>query len=306
MAQPATTERPTPPTPMMATESPGRTWAALMAAPTPFMTAQPTGAVASTATSLSSGRTICSSRTTSRAQVNVPTLAGGPKVTGGARKGDPRHPRSRAADRVALHPGHHDVVALFDVRHVFAGGGDDAGRLVAEDDGYGRVGAVELVQLRVADAGGELPDQDLARAGVRQVDVVDDHGLSGLDEDGGRRLHSAGGVLAWCRRGRGGGGASILRLPSLNEGRARDALTRLDMLRERNLSRGDAAALTGTGLGVYRLIALLLERYAMPVFLNRAASAAAATEDRSCRHVAEAFTDLQGPLKSLWLRPRIP
>ena len=63
---------------MIAHDSPGRTMAALIAAPTPVITAQPTGAVALTSTSLSSGTTIWSSTTMSRAQVNVPTAAGAP------------------------------------------------------------------------------------------------------------------------------------------------------------------------------------------------------------------------------------
>ena len=84
------------------------------------------------------------------------------------------------------------MVAFLDVRDLFAGGDDDARGLVAEDEGQRRVGAVKLVQLRVADTGGELLDQDLRRSRVRQVDVVDDHGLAEFDVDSAGRLHGHG------------------------------------------------------------------------------------------------------------------
>ena len=81
LAHACTTDRPTPPAPMMTTELPGRTCAAFNAAPAPVMTAQPMIDVTSVATSLSSGTTICWSATVSRAQVNVPVNAGAPKMT---------------------------------------------------------------------------------------------------------------------------------------------------------------------------------------------------------------------------------
>jgi hypothetical protein len=101
-----------------------------------------------------------------------------------------RRPR-RAAGGVALHPGDHYVVALFDMRDVLAHAADHAGCLVTEDQGHQWIGPVQLVELRVTDTRGEVAHQHLGWARVRQVNVVDDHRFARLDEDGGGSLHTS-------------------------------------------------------------------------------------------------------------------
>ena len=48
---------------------------------------------------------------------------------------------------------------------------------------------MQLVQLGVAHAGGEVPHGNLAWPRIGQVDVVDDERLARLDENGGRRVY---------------------------------------------------------------------------------------------------------------------
>ncbi|MGY3362498.1 hypothetical protein ACVWZK_009161 [Bradyrhizobium sp. GM0.4] len=52
---------------------------------------------------------------------------------------------------------------------------DDTGRLVPEHRGQRmRIKAFHEVQIGVAETCGRGPDQDLARAGLRQADILDD------------------------------------------------------------------------------------------------------------------------------------
>ena len=90
----------------------------------------------------------------------------------------------------AGHPGDHDAVAFLDVRDLAAGGDHGASRLVPEELGRG-AGTVHLVKLRVADAAGELLDDDLVGPGVGEGDLVDAEGagLGGADNNAGVGRH---------------------------------------------------------------------------------------------------------------------
>ena len=85
------------------------------------------------------------------------------------------HDRVHLAGRrvgIARHPGDEDDVARLHVGHLRADFDHLAGRLVAQDlVAVARI--VHLVQLRVADTGRELSDDDLKIAGIRQVDALD-------------------------------------------------------------------------------------------------------------------------------------
>jgi hypothetical protein len=66
----------------------------------------------------------------------------------------------------------------------------------------GRVGAGRGVEIGVADAAGDEPDEDLARTGLGEVDVLHDERRAELLEDGGADLHDASigdGGLSACR-----------------------------------------------------------------------------------------------------------
>ncbi len=68
---------------------------------------------------------------------------------------------------------------------------DDARALVTEHARRvpGRVGAGGRVQVGVADAAGDEPDEHLARPGLGELDVLDDERLAELLEHGGADLH---------------------------------------------------------------------------------------------------------------------
>ncbi len=68
---------------------------------------------------------------------------------------------------------------------------DDARALVAEHRRRvaGRVGAGGRVEVGVADAAGDEPDQHLARAGLGEVELLHDERLPELLEDRGSHLH---------------------------------------------------------------------------------------------------------------------
>ena len=190
LAHACTTDSPTPPTPMMTHESPGRTFAALSAAPAPVITAQPMIEVTSVATS--------------GVELDHHLLVGN-RVARPGEGPDKRRPpelnrlalvghvgrRGQRRIRVAaaLDPRDHDVVALFDVRHVLALGDHHARRLVPEHQRQRRIGIGQLMQLRMAHAGRELLDHHMRRPGIRQIDVVDHHRLTSLRQNRGSSLH---------------------------------------------------------------------------------------------------------------------
>ncbi len=83
-----------------------------------------------------------------------------------------------------------DVVARLHIGDVGADLLDDAGGLVPKHRGQRvRIKAFHEVQIGMAEAGDRRADQDLARARLRQADVLDDQRLVDFIEDGG--LHRA-------------------------------------------------------------------------------------------------------------------
>jgi len=79
-----------------------------------------------------------------------------------------------------------DVVAGLDVGDVLADRLDDAGRLVPQHHRHRRrVGALDEVQVAVAEARGGGPDQDLAPLRLGDRDVLDRHRLARSVQDGG-------------------------------------------------------------------------------------------------------------------------
>ena len=85
----------------------------------------------------------------------------------------------------------HHVVAGRDERHAVAHALDDACALVPEHARRvaGRIGARRRVEVGVADAARDEPDERLARLRLGQLDVLDDERLSELLENGGADLH---------------------------------------------------------------------------------------------------------------------
>ena len=84
-----------------------------------------------------------------------------------------------------------DVIAGLDVRHAIADALDNAGALVPEHRrGVARrVGARGRVQIRVANAAGDEPDEDLARFRFSEVHLLNLERHAELLEDGGTNLH---------------------------------------------------------------------------------------------------------------------
>jgi hypothetical protein len=77
------------------------------------------------------------------------------------------------------------VVALADAADAGAGGFDDPGAFVSQDDGHGerRPAAVGGVEAGVADAAGDELDPHLALAGVLEIDLPDaDRSAAFFDE----------------------------------------------------------------------------------------------------------------------------
>jgi hypothetical protein len=91
----------------------------------------------------------------------------------------------------APHEGQQHAVSLPHVRHLAARGDDHPRRLVAEHHGTHRVGPMYLVYLRMANAGGELFDDDVGWSGIRQVEILDDQRLVVFHADDGSSLHEA-------------------------------------------------------------------------------------------------------------------
>jgi hypothetical protein len=96
----------------------------------------------------------------------------------------------------------HDVVARHDRRNAWADLLDDARALVPEHGRRvpGRIGARGGVQIRMADAARNEPDEHLACLRLRQVDLLDDERLAELLEDCGPDPH--GSMLAQARPNR--------------------------------------------------------------------------------------------------------
>ena len=96
-------------------------------------------------------------------------------------------PVAAAVDALAALRGEerHDVIARRERGHVRADALDDAGAFVAEHRRRvaGRIGARCRVEVGVADAAGGEPDEDLARARLREVDLLDDEWLPELLEN---------------------------------------------------------------------------------------------------------------------------
>src|ERR1700722_12197849 len=79
-----------------------------------------------------------------------------------------------------------DVIARLNGRDLTADSLNDASGLVAENRrGLGRQGAVQNMQIAVADAAGDGANKDLARAGLIDLDVFDCKGLFEGAKNGG-------------------------------------------------------------------------------------------------------------------------
>jgi hypothetical protein len=99
------------------------------------------------------------------------------------------------------------VVADLDRAHFRTDLLDDASALVAEDDGQLRgIGAFDEVEVRMADPGGDRAHQDLVRAGLGDLDILDLEGFAHLAQNSG--FHD--GVLPGEIRMAGPAGASFL------------------------------------------------------------------------------------------------
>jgi hypothetical protein len=75
--------------------------------------------------------------------------------------------------------------------HLAASSYDDPRGFVAQNQREGRSRPVKLMELGVANPRSELLDYHMGRAGLRDIDVVDDHGLFALKVDRCRCLHGA-------------------------------------------------------------------------------------------------------------------
>jgi hypothetical protein len=94
--------------------------------------------------------------------------------------------RALTAPRV----GDDDVIAGGEFRYVVADGLDDAGALVAENGGVGRVVvAVAAVQVSLAHPARDDPDQRLVRPRVGQFERVDGERAEFFAHDGGGDVH---------------------------------------------------------------------------------------------------------------------
>ena len=77
-----------------------------------------------------------------------------------------------------------DVIARLDRLHLAADRADHAGRFVAGDGGQGmRIGAVDEVQVRMAQATGLSIDQDFVRQRIGEFDFANHQAFAGLFED---------------------------------------------------------------------------------------------------------------------------
>jgi hypothetical protein len=97
-----------------------------------------------------------------------------------------------------IEPGDADAVAFPDVRDAGAHGGDMTDAFVTRDErrlGLHRPIAVRGMQVGVADAARRDPDEDLAGAGVRHGNLLDNEGLPEFTDD--CCFHGLGHVTSW-------------------------------------------------------------------------------------------------------------
>lgn len=99
------------------------------------------------------------------------------------------------------------MVADDDAHHTGADRLDDTGSLVTQNSGAARLcGAVDRIEIRVADAGSREAHEDLTWARWREIEVLNVERASGRLENGGTDLHGApavstdGGPAAWRAR----------------------------------------------------------------------------------------------------------
>ena len=104
-------------------------------------------------------------------------------------------PRAQAMDALTALRGEerHDVVALRDERHIVAHPLDDACALVPSTHGAYPLGSApgSCVEIRVADAARDEPDEHFAGLRLCEVHILDDERLPELLEHGGADLHAA-------------------------------------------------------------------------------------------------------------------
>src|SRR6266852_8853096 len=95
----------------------------------------------------------------------------------------------------------HDMIAALQPGDAGSDGLDDSGRLMAIDSRQvAAPGALHVVDVAVADGAGRELDLDLARAGLGDVDLLDQQGLAELATDGGFHGRSFVGGVAWRRK----------------------------------------------------------------------------------------------------------
>src|SRR5579875_2047013 len=87
------------------------------------------------------------------------------------------------------HPRYEDAITFANVRHLTAGSNDRARRLMPEQRGHRLARPVQLVQLRMADAGGEQPHEHLLRSRIAQLYLIDDERFAMFGEDRSPRTH---------------------------------------------------------------------------------------------------------------------
>ena len=179
--------RPMPPAPKMAIDWPIFSWALLLITPKPVVTAQPNRA----ATSASKSRGIAVTRfsETIAYSLKVVTQPALTRPISGLVDG-----RDRFQAR-ALPPVEHDLVVGLDGADAFADFQHDAGPLVAQQvrqEAIGPFDAVDLADLRAADAAGEDLDQHLAHGRPGDFDFLQHQRGLLLDEDCGESFHRCG------------------------------------------------------------------------------------------------------------------
>ena len=79
----------------------------------------------------------------------------------------------RVLKPVTLHPGQHHAVAFVDVGDLPPLGHDHPGGFVPKHQRPGQRRVVHLVELRVADPGGKLFDDNVGRTRVTDIQVID-------------------------------------------------------------------------------------------------------------------------------------
>jgi hypothetical protein len=199
IAAPLIAARPTPPQPMTATVSPGRTLEVWIAAPTPVITEQPIRAARSSgmslriATQACSWISICSAKDDRFRNCCIGPVAAFRRGSSlGVALGVGRHAQRQVAGQAGFavaaigRQAGDDVVARLHGADFRADLLDDAGALVAQHRRQRvRVGALHEVQVGVAEAGGLGADQHLVRARLVDLDVFDLKRLAHFAQHGG-------------------------------------------------------------------------------------------------------------------------